>query len=63
MRSYIAIVTLLLAASCGSVSSLPVDGGQGGSPGGGGQPGGGSSGGGGNPLQMIGALLRMILGI
>jgi hypothetical protein len=31
MRSYIGIATLLLAASCGSVSSLPNDGGQGGS--------------------------------
>lgn len=37
--------------------------GGGGAPGGGGQPGGGSSGGGGNPLQLVSALLRLILGI
>ena len=41
MRSYLAIATLLLASSCGSVTSIANDGGTGGS-GGGGQ-GGGSS--------------------
>ena len=36
MRPYIAIATLLLGASCGSISSTANDGGQGGSPGTGG---------------------------
>jgi hypothetical protein len=51
MRSYIAMVTLLLAASCGSVTAIGHDGGQGGSPGTGGAtatggtPGSGGSGG------------------
>jgi hypothetical protein len=50
MRSYIAIATLLLAASCGSVSSNVSDGGRDGSSGGsGGSPGsGGATGTGGN---------------
>jgi hypothetical protein len=48
MRSYIAIATLLLAASCGSVTSRANDGGSGGSPGTGGVTGaGGNHGGGG----------------
>jgi hypothetical protein len=50
MRIHIVIATLLLAASCGSVSSINSDGGRGGSPGTGGSTGtggnqGGSSGG------------------
>jgi|HubBroStandDraft_2_1064218.scaffolds.fasta_scaffold346612_1 hypothetical protein len=44
MRTYIAIATLLLAASCGSISSTS-DGGQGGSPGTGGATGTGGNGG------------------
>jgi hypothetical protein len=49
MRVYIAIATLLLAASCGSISSTASDGGQGGSPGTGGASGtGGTHGSGGN---------------
>ena len=48
MRSYFVVATLLLAASCGSISPTPNDGGQGGSPGTGGAPGtGGNHGGGG----------------
>lgn len=48
MRIHIAIATLLLAASCGSVSSINRDGGQDGSPGTGGSTGtGGNHGGGG----------------
>ena len=48
MRSNIAIATLLLAASCGSVTSIGNDGGSGGSPGTGGATGsGGNHGGGG----------------
>ncbi len=46
----------------GSQGGGSSSGGQGGQPGGG-SPGGGSSGGGGNPLQLIGTLLKMILGI
>ncbi len=49
MRSYIAIVTLLLTASCGSVTAIGTDGGQGGSPGTGGATAtGGTHGSGGN---------------
>ena len=49
MRTSIAIATLLLAASCGSVSSINNDGGRGGSPGTGGATGtGGNQGTGGN---------------
>ena len=49
MRSYIAIATLLLVASCGSVSAISNDGGQGGSPGTGGATAtGGTRGSGGN---------------
>ena len=49
MRSTIAIATLLLAASCGSVTSIAHDGGQGGSSGTGGATGtGGNHGSGGN---------------
>jgi hypothetical protein len=49
MRTYLAIATLLLAASCGSISSTRNDAGQGGSPGTGGAIGtGGNRGGGGN---------------
>lgn len=49
MRSHIVIATLLLAASCGSVSAIGNDGGQGGSPGTGGSTGtGGTHGSGGN---------------
>jgi hypothetical protein len=44
MRTYVAIATLLLAASCGSISSTS-DGGLGGSPGTGGTTGTGGSGG------------------
>ena len=45
MRSHIAIATLLLAASCGSISSTANDGGTGGSPGTGGTTGTGGNGG------------------
>jgi len=45
MRSYIAIATLLVAASCGSISSTAKDGGTGGSPGTGGTTGTGGNGG------------------
>jgi hypothetical protein len=49
MRATIAVATLLLAASCGSISSTGNDGGQGGSPGTGGATGtGGTHGSGGN---------------
>lgn len=49
MRSYLALMTLLLAASCGSVTSIAEDGGRGGAPGTGGATGtGGNHGGGGN---------------
>jgi hypothetical protein len=49
MRTHIAIATLLLAASCGSVSSINNDGGRGGSPGTGGATGtGGNQGSGGS---------------
>ena len=40
MRAYLALTTLLLAISCGSVTPLPVDGGGGGGGGGGGSSGG-----------------------
>jgi len=50
MRSYMAIATLLLAASCGSISSTANDGGTGGSPGTGGTTGtGGNDGSTGGP--------------
>jgi len=49
LRTYLSIATLLLTASCGSISSTGNDGGRGGSPGTGGTTGtGGHSGGGGN---------------
>jgi len=48
MRSYIAIATLLLAASCGAISSTNSDSGTGGSPGTGGSTGSGGTGKGGD---------------
>jgi len=63
MRSFITIATLLLAASCGSVSSLPNDGGRGGSPGTGGATGTGGNGGssGGPSCEQIQAAYQAAL--
>ena len=61
MRSYITIATLLLAASCGSVTAIGHDGGQGGSPGTGGATAtGGSHGSGGDGGSTGGASCQQI---